>query len=38
MTEETPQSGHDGPYPAPVDVRGFTVRFLEYDWSLNRAR
>lgn len=37
MAEEIPQSGHNGPYPAPVDVRGFTVRpdWIDYNGHMN---
>ncbi|WP_037311991.1 thioesterase family protein [Ruegeria halocynthiae] len=32
-----PLSGHDGPYPAPVDIRGFTVRpeWVDYNGHMN---
>lgn len=34
---DTPQSGHDGPYPAPVEVEGFTVRseWIDYNNHMN---
>ncbi|MCE8553598.1 thioesterase family protein [Ruegeria pomeroyi] len=37
MVEKTPQSGHDGPYPAPVEVLGFTVRpeWIDYNGHMN---
>jgi len=37
MSEQEPHSGHDGPYPAPVEVRGFAVRpeWIDYNGHMN---
>ncbi|TMV07653.1 thioesterase [Ruegeria sediminis] len=34
---QTPPGGHDGPYPAPVEVRGFTVKpeWIDYNGHMN---
>ncbi len=36
-TENTAAEGHDGPYPAPVEVRGFEVRpeWIDYNGHMN---
>ncbi len=35
--DSEPTSGHDGPYPAPVEIRGFTVKpeWIDYNGHMN---